>query len=159
MWLSYTLKIGQCSLNGIFYCKLNTAVLTDHWTWQASNCTNHTIHITHHAYFAHWKLYIAVHNRLGITHCTVISSIISTAICPTHRIHLSSFLAYFPAVFFHICNFDMCHEIQHAVVTPYRAYQNGCSSFLGWNSRSRKLCFLALRTPIKEAKKRKSIRI
>ena len=68
-------------------------------------------------------------------------------------------LAYFPAVFFHICNFDICHEIQHAVVTPHRAYQNDCSSFLGWNSRSGKLCLSALRTPTKEAKKRKSIRI
>ena len=68
-------------------------------------------------------------------------------------------LAYFPAVFFHICNFDICHEIQHAVVTPYRTYQNYCSLFSGWNSHSGKLSFPALRSPIKEVKKRKSTRI
>ena len=61
--------------------------------------------------------------------------------------------------FFHICNFDICHEIQHAVVTPYRAYQNYCSSFLGWNSRGGKLCFSALRSLMKEVKTRKFIRI
>ena len=33
-------------------------------------------------------------------------------------------LADFPAVFLHISYFDICHEIQQAVVTPYRAYQN-----------------------------------
>ena len=30
-------------------------------------------------------------------------------------------LADFPAVFLHISNFDICHEIQQAVVTAYRA--------------------------------------
>ena len=49
----------------------------------------------------------------------------------TDRVNVRVVVAYFPAVFFHICNFDICHEIQHAVVTPYRAYQNDCSSFLG----------------------------
>ena len=29
-------------------------------------------------------------------------------------------LADFPAVFFHICGFDICHETQQAVATPYR---------------------------------------
>ena len=30
-------------------------------------------------------------------------------------------VADFPAVFLHISNFDICHEIQQAVVTAYRA--------------------------------------
>ena len=29
-------------------------------------------------------------------------------------------VADFPAVFFHICDFDICHETQQAVATPYR---------------------------------------
>ena len=35
-------------------------------------------------------------------------------------IRATTSLAYFPAVFFHICNFDICNEIQQAVATPYR---------------------------------------
>ena len=34
---------------------------------------------------------------------------------------LAPSLADFPAVFLHISNFDICHEIQQAVVTAYRA--------------------------------------
>ena len=36
----------------------------------------------------------------------------------------------FPCCVFHICNFDICHETQQAVATPYRRRQNVWTTIL-----------------------------